>query len=217
MPKLIQESFSLELKIGKGEIKEGSESKVFLDEEFGIAHAFYKSFLNDNTRKTISDRIFLERLKRAKQAFYIQKILNLIYPEIFPVWLAVGTNESSEIGSERELIAGKAISSKEVPEDKRIKIIKEKFRKSKLLLFEDFLGLNYIKTDDGFYKYIDEVNLEILSSESISRLIDFCEEEFPNREDLQELKNQIEIYGRRILEIQRQNLVIKDGKVLIKK
>ncbi len=35
MPKLIQESFSLELKIRKGNVKEGSESKVFLDEEFG--------------------------------------------------------------------------------------------------------------------------------------------------------------------------------------
>lgn len=221
MPKFLGEFYSESKSTKSKGYKYGTESTVLIKEEDEFVSAYYTYYIHSKIQDRIKTGIqpqtfyengFLEHLKRVKTLFYLYKIMNLLFPGKFTEWAFAGANLVGDTGSRREKVEG---GSTDLTKD--FKDIEKLFRKYRLHLSFDRGGDNFYYHKDGSIRYVDTPSLSIESSEDISKIIDLSEELFEDEKQRKEVENKIKIYGRRIIEIKKQNLQVLDGKVVLKK
>lgn len=210
-----------------GKLKQGSGSDVFINEEKNIAEAFYRysvaqkdlteeSAKYGNSREDTDVNEYLPgKLKIVKQLFYTQKILSTLFPVAYAQWHAAGMNTEGQVGNVREIIRGK--DRLEYPHKViQLERIKRIFDSHGLSFSFDFIGNNMIETPDGEVKYIDEPDQIFIKNEAdIPKIVDLAEEVLQDSPDKDTLVHHIRAYARRILDIEREEYKLMDGKIVM--
>ncbi len=131
--------------------------------------------------------------EEAKAVYYNQKILNLLFPDNFPIiYAAYGRKSEKGISANfRETMYGRKFtkaealkmltdaeglpSKKEEYEQEPFSNVVRTFKKLEIPFYFDKNERNYMKTDDGREVYVDTINFKFWTDEMRDRLTKFME------------------------------------------
>jgi len=210
MPNFLESSSKLEAKAIL--TKDGTQSRVYIDNENNFVQAYYHRYLSGKTKFDYESAYHLRHLK---QVFYCNKILMTLFPNSFREWSFAGVNSNSEFGSKRKKVNGKEVYTNY----DTLLAIKGLFDSHGLEFSMDFYDGNVIEDENKSQKYVDEVPKFMGDEKDVEKLQKLANFVFADlNEDQRKIRlAQIKKWSERILEIRKEEYEIKEEKIILKR